>query len=373
VQRVLDSDYDHIVVGGGAMGSAAAWQLAKHGRSVLMIEAFTNNHVSGSSHGGTRIFRLGHQQRVYTELGISALRLWRELEAESDTSLVELIGHVDHGPAETINEIEQILTSHNLASTRMSPQSAHDRWPGMIFDEQVVFSPDGGRAFAQRSVDTLWRRVRELGGDILFNTEVLSINLESEVAIVETQTQTFRTKSVVIAAGAWLPRLVPAHVSMRPLTPKRAPPTHFAPLPEFDNIDLWPTFIHRGMSAQPENDTIWYGLWTPGEGVKVAPHNVLDPIDLDNRSFEINAQREIESQAYVSQWLPGLDPATASSTTCIYTTEPNENFIVDRHGPLTVCSPCSGQGFKYVPAIGAITADLAMGGTQVVKQWQFTG
>jgi sarcosine oxidase len=100
---------------------------------------------------------------------------------------------------------------------------------------------------------------------------------------------------------------------------------------------------------------------------------VLDPIDLDNRSFEINAQREIESQAYVSQWLPGLDPATASSTTCIYTTEPNENFIIDRHGPLTVCSPCSGQGFKYVPAIGAITADLAMGGTQVVKQWQFTG
>lgn len=222
-------------------------------------------------------------------------------------------------------------------------------------------------------MDTLWRRVRELGGDILFNTEVLSINLESEVAIVETQTQTFRTKSVVIAAGAWLPRLVPAHVSMRPLTPKRAQPTHFAPFPEFDNIDLWPTFIHRGMSAQPENDTIWYGLWTPGEGVKVAPHNVLDPIDLDNRSFEINAQREIESQAYVSQWLPGLDPATANSTTCIYTTEPNENFIIDRHGPLTVCSPCSGQGFKYVPAIGAITADLAMGGTQVVKQWQFTG
>ena len=191
MQRVLDSDYDHIVVGGGAMGSATAWQLAKRGRSVLMIEAFTNNHVSGSSHGGTRIFRLGHQQRVYTELGISALRLWRELEAESDTSLVELIGHVDHGPAETINEIEQILTSHNLASTRMSPQAARDRWPGMIFDEQVVFSPDGGRVFAQRSVDTLWRRVRELSGDILFNTEVLSINLESEVAIVETQTQTF--------------------------------------------------------------------------------------------------------------------------------------------------------------------------------------
>ena len=373
VQRGSAFTYDHIVVGAGAMGSATAWQLAKRGRSVLLIEQFSDNHVSGSSHGGTRIFRLGHQQQIYTELGISALQLWRELEAESDTSLVELIGHVDHGPPEVINEIEQILDSHDLVTTRLSPQAAHDRWPGMIFDGSVIFSPDGGRVFAQRTVDALWQRILVLGGEILTETKVLSIDIEADVAIVETQDETYRTKSVVIAAGAWVPGLVKQHVAMRPLTPKRAQPTHFAPRPEFDDINLWPTFIHRGMSAQPENDTIWYGLWTPGEGVKVAPHNVLDPIDLDNRSFEINAQREIESQAYVSQWLPGLDPATASSTTCIYTTEPNENFIIDRHGPLTVCSPCSGQGFKYVPAIGAITADLAMGGTQVVKQWQFTG
>jgi len=107
--------------------------------------------------------------------------------------------------------------------------------------------------------------------------------------------------------------------------------------------------------------------------VKVAPHNVLDPIDLDNRSFEINMQREFETVQYVAEWLPGLDPTSANSTTCLYTNEPNENFILDRHGPLTVCSPCSGQGFKYVPAVGAITADLAMGGTQAVKQWQFAG
>ena len=83
-------EYDHIVVGGGAMGSATAWQLAKRGRSVLLLEQFTHNHVSGSSHGGTRIFRLGHEQKTYTTLGIAALDLWRELEAESNETLVEL-------------------------------------------------------------------------------------------------------------------------------------------------------------------------------------------------------------------------------------------------------------------------------------------
>jgi sarcosine oxidase len=378
VQRGSDFAYDHIVVGAGAMGSATAWQLAKRGRSVLLIEQFSDNHVSGSSHGGTRIFRLGHQQQIYTELGISALQLWRELEAESDTSLVELIGHVDHGPPEVVNEIEEILDSHDLVTTRLSPQAARDRWPGMIFDGSVIFSPDGGRVFAQRTVDALWQRILVLGGEILTETKVLSIDIEADVAIVETQDETYRTKSVVIAAGAWVPGLVGQQVAMRPLTPMRAQPTHFAPRPECDDIDLWPTFIHRGRSArsaQRENDTMWYGLWTPGEGVKVAPHNVLDQLDLDldNRSFEINMQREFETVQYVAEWLPGLDPTSANSTTCLYTNEPNENFILDRHGPLTVCSPCSGQGFKYVPAVGAITADLAMGGTQAVKQWQFAG
>ena len=71
-----DASYDHIVIGGGAMGAATAWQLAKRGRSVLLMEQFTQDHVSGSSHGGTRIFRLGHEQQTYTTLGIAALELW---------------------------------------------------------------------------------------------------------------------------------------------------------------------------------------------------------------------------------------------------------------------------------------------------------
>jgi len=175
----------------------------------------------------------------------------------------------------------------------------------------------------------------------------------------------------VVAAGAWLPRLVGHHVSLRPLHAVRAQPSHFAPRPGFDDIDMWPTFIHRGLSAQPEVENSWYGLWTPGEGVKVGSHLVHDELDLDNRSFEINRKFESALQEYVARWYPGLDADKVKSTTCIYTNEPNEHFILDRKGPLTVCSPCSGHGFKYVPAIGKITADLAMGGTQSVKEWQF--
>lgn len=371
MSNLIESSYDHIVVGGGAMGAATAWQLAKRGRSVLVIEQFTQDHVSGSSHGGTRIFRLGHEQQTYTTLGIAALELWRELEAESNQTLVELIGHVDHGPAEIVAEIESNLKNQGLACQRMSPAQANERWPGITFDANVVYSPDGGRAHAKRTVDTLWRRIVELGGHIWNNTKVVSVQIDGDYAIVETAEQSLRTKSVVVAAGAWLPRLVDHHVSLRPLDAVRAQPSHFAPRPGFDDIDMWPTFIHRGLSAQPEVENSWYGLWTPGEGVKVGSHLVHDELDLDNRSFEINRKFESALQEYVAQWYPGLDADKVTSTTCIYTNEPNENFILDRKGPLTVCSPCSGHGFKYVPAIGKITADLAMGGNQSIKKWQF--
>ena len=355
------------------MGSATAWQLAKRGRSVLMLEQFTRDHVSGSSHGGTRIFRLGHQQQIYTELGISALQLWRDLEAETDTTLLELTGHVEHGPQRIIDEIDHVLRGQDLATERLSPTQAHARWPGMYFDSNVLFSPDGGRVFAQRTIDALWRRIGELGGVVAANTEVLSVRVDGEAAIVETEVATFRVPSVVIAAGAWLPRLIGKEIAMRPLDPALAQPTHFTPLPEFNDMNLWPSFIHRGLSAEPDNSNMWYGLWTPGEGMKVASHNIFDELDLDHRSYAINKEQEDDIASYVSDWFPGLDSSSANSTTCIYTNEPNEHFILDRSGPVTICSPCSGQGFKYVPAIGAITAGLAMGGEQSVKEWQFLG
>ena len=54
-------------------------------------------------------------------------------------------------------------------------------------------------------------------------------------------------------------------------------------------------------------------------------------------------------------------PAAAGVDTCLYTSTPDGEFMLRRDGPVVVCSPCSGRGFKFVPAIGRITAALAIG------------
>jgi len=73
---------------------------------------------------------------------------------------------------------------------------------------------------------------------------------------------------------------------------------------------------------------------------------------------------------YVATWLPGLDPEPVSVSTCLYTTTPDQHFVLDRRGPVVACSPCSGHGFKFVPAIGEIVADLADGGSQDEVAWR---
>jgi sarcosine oxidase len=59
-----------------------------------------------------------------------------------------------------------------------------------------------------------------------------------------------------------------------------------------------------------------------------------------------------------------------SAVTCLFTETVDGHFVIDRAGPVVVCSPCSGHGFKFVPAIGAITADLAMGLDHGRKFWR---
>ena len=103
---------DHVVIGGGAMGSATAWQLALQGKEVALIEQFGVAHNKGSSHGGSRIFRLSYRTPLYTDLAARALPDWRELEADSGEHLLEQNGQLDHGYQEAIDEIAISLDRH---------------------------------------------------------------------------------------------------------------------------------------------------------------------------------------------------------------------------------------------------------------------
>ena len=356
------------------MGSATAWRLAAAGRRVALLERFAAGHDRGSSHGATRIFRVAYRDPRYVELAERALPLWRELEDASGQVLLEQVGQLDHGHREAIDQIEANLGAAGRRAERLTPMAAAERWPGMRFGDAVVFSPDGGRCWAERTVTAAWTTAERLGAEIHFGTPVVQLEVAGDHAVVHTADRSYRAPVVVVAAGAWAASLLAGLVALPELTVEAEQPSHFRPL---DPSADWPSFLHHVPGPDgPGGDRLSfdaYGLLTPGEGVKVGGHGTTARVDPDHRPDGPDPDRAAALVDYVQEWFPGLDPEPVSTTSCLFTSTPDEHFVLDRRGPVVVCSPCSGHGFKFVPAIADEVAQLVSGRPQPVAAWHLPG
>lgn len=334
------------------MGSATAWWLARRGVAVALLERFEAGHERGSSHGASRIFRLAYREPEYVTLALEARDLWRELEDDTGATLLEITGGVDHGPSEVTDDIAAALRGAGRPVEVLTTGAAVERFPGMRFDNAVVYSPDSGHAYADRAVAALQRRARELGADIRFGCGAVEVD-PARRSVRAGDDEVRARRSVVVTAGAWVARVLGsvAFVRLPRLTVTREQTFQFAPAAS--DRTPWPSFIHHTTPAS-------YGLATPGFGVKVAEHGSGHETDPDERSFEIDQPGRARVIDYVERWFPGLVPVPISATTCLYTTTPDASFVIERFGDLVVGSPCSGHGFKFTPAIGRRLADLAV-------------
>src|SRR4051812_11332875 len=155
---------DAVVVGGGVMGSASAWALARRGRDVVVLEQFGPGHTRGSSHGASRIFRLAYPDPFWVRLARHAEGEWRRLGADAGVTLLTRTGSLDHGEAAGVDAIAGALTAVGAPVERLDPAAARERWPGLRFDGAVVHQPDGGRIESARAWAALVGQVRQSGG-----------------------------------------------------------------------------------------------------------------------------------------------------------------------------------------------------------------
>lgn len=347
---------DVLVVGGGAMGSATAWQLARRGVDVVLLERFGPGHANGSSHGATRIFRFAYPDEGYVRMAMEALPLWRELEHDSGEVLLETTGGLDIGGPEDVAPVVAALAACGAPAERVDAADAADRWPGIAFDggDVVLWQRDAGRVWAERTVAALQSQTAHHGGEVRHHEPVVSLSVATGHA--QTDADEYLADTIVVTSGAWLPSVVAGNVDaegLPPLAVTREQTFHFVPL---DDDLAWPSFIHhRG------EDAPMYGLETPGEGIKVAEHGTGAVIaDPDDRSFEVDEVGRQRVIRYVQERLPGLDPRPSTELTCLYTSTPDSGFVVERRGRMVVGSACSGHGFKFTPLIGQRLAALAV-------------
>jgi sarcosine oxidase len=350
VRTVVDgSRYDCIVVGAGAIGSAAGWWLARRGKRVLVVDQYEAGHIRGSSHGASRIFRLGYAQPEYTEMALEARFLWRELEEASGEQLLEPVGAVDHGPAGEVEPIGQVYDRCRVPYEVLAPDAAARRWPGMRFDGDVLHQPDGACIRADMVLRALHKRIRDHGGDLRLGIGRAWADIHADDVHVRAPGLSASAPAAVIAAGPWAAETLGGLVPLPPLTVTREQVFYF---PSARTHYSWPCFIHRGEPAQ-------YGLNTPGQGVKVAEHHTGQVVTADARSFGVEPAGRDRVIGFVRDWLPGLKPEPTSFETCLYTSTPSEDFVIDRFKNLIVAAGFSGHGFKFTPLIGRLIADMA--------------
>jgi sarcosine oxidase len=363
---------DVVVVGGGAIGSAAAWQLARRGLQVVLLEQFEAGHTNGASHGASRIFRLSYADAVYIDLAREAGRSWRELEAVTDTPLLSVTGGVDHGDHPNLGLLADGLAAAGVAHEWLAPEEAAERWPGIRFDTRALFHPDSGRLHADRSVTALQAAAKKSGALVRHSTPATSIEVLGEDAVlVHTDSGSYRARRVVAAVNAWADKLVGKLAPLPPLRVTQEQPAYFgAGEPE----DGWPSFGHLFAEGSADAGRFYggiYGLATPGEGIKVGFHSVGPEVDPDHRDFTPEPGQLAALREYARQWLPGVDADVLTPISCTYTTTPNSDFVLDRRGPVVVATGFSGHGFKFVPAIGRVLADLAVDGTHPDRRFAF--
>jgi len=211
---------------------------------------------------------------------------------------------------------------------------------------------------------------------------------------VTTDTGTIESRRVVVTVGAWTTGLLAGVLAVPRLRVTQEQPAHFAlraaaagdaggaagfatsagtgaaasarSVAAADAAARaaheWPGFNHARDTTDPRYG-YWYspvyGMYTPGQGIKAGWHGTGPVTDPDRRSFLPEPVQLAALQRYVREWLPGADAETLEPVSCTYTTTVDEDFVLDRVGPVTVGAGFSGHGFKFTPTVGRILADLA--------------
>lgn len=357
----VPAEVEVLVIGAGLMGAMTAMAASARGLGVLVVEQYERSHLHGSSHGSARIVRRAYPDEFYARLTGRAFELWRELELRTGSRLLRMTGGLDHGPARDVAGLGRQLDSAGVGYELIDAPSAEARWAGMGFEGDVLFHPQAGTVDCDRAVSCALAAAESTGATVLSATAAVSITLDGESALVTTSRGTVRAGSVVLAAGAWLPDFGgPANgleLGLPSLRVSQQQVFHFARRP---GIPEWPISIHKGELST-------YSLpggrdGGPGGARKVAEHDAAEyDTTARTRSGAVDPAGRRRVVEYVQEWLPGLVPEPFAEATCLYTSTANEDFLLDRVGPIVLCSPCSGHGAKFAPLIGELTADLITG------------
>lgn len=339
------------VVGAGIAGASAAVALALRGHEVRGFEQFSRGHVWGSSHGHSRIIRKTYPDRFHTGLMLRAYPLWEHWQELAGEAWVERSGILYLGPEDhpDLKTLADALDHHRVPWELWEPaRSLEEAGLCLSASEVGIYQPEAGMVRASRAVSGLLELSERLGAVWTFDSRVDQIRPESSGVVVVSGEGDWAVDSVVICAGPWVRKWLPADSTLFTVTRQ-----------------VW---AYAGDDSSDGPKMVWidarslaYGFPADGHvpGFKIAHHVPGSTADPDAIRHSPPDRLAVDALAPVALKRLGIATALHDVGTCLYTNTPDGMFAVGHAGDarIPVISPCSGHGFKFGPLVGEWAAD----------------
>jgi sarcosine oxidase len=363
--------FELVVVGLGAVGSAAVFHAAKAGIRVLGIDQYRPPHTFGSTHAESRITRLavgeGEQYLPFVERSHA---IWKELEqAASEQLLFQPGGYIITPPTPTedlrwggfVGRTETVADQAGVAFERHTAAQARHRAPRLKLagTEEIGFEPTGGIVRCEQAVATQLQLAEAAGATVWFDTKVVDVqpggvgNSGANV-VVETASGTVVGDAAVVATGPWFRELAPANDGAAVRITRQVVYWFDVDEPDDFSAEKWPFVIWPGETIS-EYSAVFprtggrQGLKLLGEQF----HAETTPDTVDRHVSEAEALDFYER--LVEPRVSGVKPDVLHAEVCLYTNTVDDHFLIDSHPEtdrIWFASPCSGHGFKHSTAVG---------------------
>jgi sarcosine oxidase len=354
-------DVDHVVIGLGALGSAAAWHLAARGHSVVGLEQFELGHSRGASHDTSRILRHSYHTPGYVRLTQEAYDDWARLESESGVALVSVVGGLDLFPPDCAIRPDDYVASMSAVGIdfeELDVAEIRRRWPVFVppADTLGLYQERGAIVPAARGTAAIQRLAARAGATLVGSSPVTRATDHGSHVTVEAGGTSYSCSSVVVCADAWTNQVLAGLGLQIPLTVTLEQVTYFAP-PDPAPYAGMPLWIWM-------DEPSYYGFPCYGEPTVKAAQDCGGPaVDPDDRTTDPDPEMRARLAAFMGSVLPGSGEPVRSLR-CQYTLTPDRDFVlapVPGHEAVVV-GLGSAHGFKFAPTFGRVLADLATAG-----------
>eukprot|EP01116_Phalansterium_solitarium_P008989 TRINITY_DN2296_c0_g1_i2.p1 TRINITY_DN2296_c0_g1~~TRINITY_DN2296_c0_g1_i2.p1 ORF type:complete len:483 (+),score=115.37 TRINITY_DN2296_c0_g1_i2:85-1449(+) len=388
----LITDFDVIIVGGGATGLSAARSISKRDpqQRVLVVERFKLFNEEGSSGEHTRFFRTAYTELELIRLAYDTIPMWKELEDEAGAKLIDWCGllnfgdknytdgpegnlmapianlRLDNHPVEelTLSQVEGALGFRGLA--RKYPDA--DQFGAFL-------APDNGAVHVPSTLKALHGIAKENGVQFLEDTRCLNIEDTKDGHVVVTVDKPHGDKlqlsagKVLVTAGAYTNDVIKSLgiqlnlTIWENMTAYYEVDTQLSPIPH-----LWFQFLKT--SDQPEGFDLVYGFppfdWAvPGHARVAIDHASVQYIDTVPEVRQRKVEADLEAaQKFVRDHVKGASQTPVDVKQCLAVNVADNGYVLD-FVPGTdkrVVLYTAGWAFKFVPLFGKFLAELVLDG-----------